>query len=278
MQKNTKKVQSNMNKLLKNTISYITYLKNDCNLNVSVHFSLSTINGMPKNIFMNLLPYNCHTNAYCIMAKNINHTKCLEHQKNILQKLQNKDYFCDVCHAQVYEYLYPIRNESTVIGYVAVSGYKPSDAIESNIINHELWNSVLDDHIPLELCNCVIPPLIIMLELILNISSKESDNEYSLLLQFLNEYHTHITLANLAKHFNRSKSHISHLFKKESGLTIRAYCNNLKLYDAKNLILNTDMSITQIAYESGFSNTSYFIELFKNKFGSTPLQYKQTHR
>ena len=275
MQQNTKKVQNVMNKLIKNITSYITYLQNECNLNVSIHFSKSAINSIPRNVFLKLLPYNSHNNSYCVMAKTINHSKCLEHQKNILEKSKNEDFLCEVCHANVLEYIYPIEINTDVLGYVAVSGYKPLDAIKKDIINHKLWSDALKTDVNIGLFDCVIPPLVVMLKLLLTKTLKETDNEYSLILQFLNEYHAGITLEHLAKHFGRSKSHISHLFKKECGVTIRAYCNNLKLLDAKNLLLNTDMSITRIAYETGFSNTSYFIDLFKEKFGETPLKFRQ---
>jgi hypothetical protein len=54
-------------------------------------------------------------------------------------------------------------------------------------------------------------------------------------------------------------------------MTIRAYCNALKLEDSKTLLLTTDYSITDIALDLGFSDTSYFISLFKKKYGISPL-------
>lgn len=265
-----------MDSLIVNIVSYLNYLNNDCKLNVSVHFKQNIFNHMHRNLASTILHYNSHKNAYCLMAKKTNHNKCLLNQENILTKCQSGETFCHVCHAEVYEYIYPIYKNDCVVGFIAVSGYRRNNPTECNILNFDLWGNFLETKIPFKLCNVLIPPLCIMLERALDIYSKENSNEYNQILQFLNEYHTNITLSDLARHFNRSKSHISHLFKKENGMTIRAYCNNLKLEDAKRLLLKTDLPITEIALNVGFNDISYFIHLFKNKFKITPFQYRQT--
>lgn len=264
-----------MNKLVTNIISYLEYLNGDCKLNVSVHFDREIFDRIPGDVVSMLLPYNNHVNAYCVMAKSINHYKCLDNQKNLLTKCQEGETFCYVCHAGVYEYIYPVCKGDSAVGFVAVSGYRQSDPGEYNILNHDLWENALGEEIPLRLCGSLIPPLCIMLEKMLLTCLKENGNEYNLILQYLNEYHTNITLSHLAKHFNRSKSYISHLFKKENGMTIRAYCNKLKLEDARKLLLKTDIPVTEIALDAGFNDTSYFIYLFKKRFGISPLQYKK---
>lgn len=267
-----------MDNLIASIISYLNYLNSDCKLNVSIHFDGDIFDRIPQDIVSMLLPYNNHTNAYCVMAKSINHHKCLLNQKKLLNKCQNGKPFCQVCHAEVHEYIYPICKDDYAAGFVAVSGYRQNNPIECNILNRDLWKNVLNAEIPLHLCASVIPPLCIMLEQMLQMCLKESGNEYNLILQYLNEYHTNITLSDLTEHFNRSNSHISHLFKKENGMTIRAYCNNLKLEDAKKLLLNSDITITEIAFDVGFNDTSYFIYLFKKKFGISPLQYRRKNQ
>lgn len=276
--KKYKESANKMNNLITNIISYLKYLNKDCGLNVSLHFDHGILNRIPKNILLQLSPFNCHTNAYCVMAKNIDLYKCLLNQKNLLNKCQNGEAFCHSCYAEVYEYIYPICIDSVAIGFIAVSGYKPFSPNKCNILNRDLWETLQDAEIPVNLYNSVIPPLCIMLEHLLQSNLKENGDEYNLILQFLNEYHTNITLSDLAKHFNRSKSHISHLFKKTNGETIRSYCNILKLEDAKKLLLNTNMPITDIAYNVGFNDTSYFISLFKSTFGITPLHYRRINK
>lgn len=263
-----------MDKLISNIISYIKYLNKDCGLSVSIHFDSDVFNCMPTRITDLLLPYNSHTNAYCVLAKKINYTKCLSAQKKLLKTCKKDEALCSSCHAGVYEYRYPILKNNQVAGYVAASGYRKNYTPEKDILNVNLWNS-LKEEMPAKLLNTLIPPLCIMAEQLLLSYSRETDNEYNMILNFLNEYHNNVTLSDLANHFNRSKSHISHLFKSKNGLTIRAYCNNLKLEDARNLLLNTDIPITEIAFDVGFNDTSYFIYLFKKKFGISPLKYRK---
>lgn len=274
MPKNIKKVQICMDNLIENIISYLKYLNGECKLNVSVHFEQNVFDYLPHRIVSLLLPYNSHTNAYCVMAKSVNHNKCILNQKDILSKCRKGQPLCNICHAGVCEYIYPIRKNNNMVGFVAVSGYRQKKTEDNLILNYRLWKSVLSKDVPVNLFSAVIPPLCIMLEQLLTKHSRLSGSEYSQILQFLNEYHTNVTLSDLAKHFGRSKSHISHLFKKENGMTIRAYCNRLKLGDAKKLLLTTDLPITEIAFNIGFNDTSYFISLFRKEFGITPLQYR----
>ena len=57
-------------------------------------------------------------------------------------------------------------------------------------------------------------------------------------------------------------------------MTIKEYCNNLKLEDARKLLAETNFSVTEIAYDSGFNDVSYFISLFKEKYGTSPLKFR----
>ncbi len=263
-----------MDNLITSIISYLKYLNGNCKLNVSIHYEQNVFDYLPQGIVSMLLPFNSHTNVYCVMAKSVNHNKCRLNQRDILSKCIKGHPFMNICHAGVCEYIYPICKSNDVVGYVAVSGYRQKKSEDTDILNYRLWKSVLSKEIPVNLLDAVIPPLCIMLEQLLMEHSRLNGSEYSLILQFLNEYHTNVSLSDLAKHFGRSKSHISHLFKKENGMTIRAYCNQLKLIDSKKLLATTDLPITEIALNVGFNDTSYFIALFRNEFGITPLQYR----
>ena len=267
-----------MDDLINNIVSYLKYLNKDCKLNVSVHFKSGIFERMTESMALSLLPYNSHTNSYCVMAKSRDYDKCQLNQKKILAKCEKNIPFCNVCHAEVREYIYPFYRNSDSVGFVAVSGYRADNPNLNNILSREIWENALDGRAKPELCDAVIPPLCIMMECALKKYLKAEANEYNQILQFLNEYHTDITLSDLAKYFSRSNSYISHLFRKNSGMTLRAYCNRLKLNDAKKLLLTTEIPVTEVAINTGFNDTSYFIRLFKEEFGITPLQYRYTTR
>lgn len=94
------------------------------------------------------------------------------------------------------------------------------------------------------------------------------------MLDFLRERHSDVSVDEIAKKFNFSKSYISHMFKKKSGRTLKEYCNILKINDAKVLLESSDMSVTEAAQMSGFNNFSYFIKVFKAMTGMTPLKWR----
>lgn len=264
-----------MNKLLYNITSYLEFLKNECSLSVSVHFDKANLQALPHSAWVKLLPYNSHENPYCMAVKKCNHEKCMQSQKDVRKICKSGEGFCRTCHAGVYEYIYPICKNTDVIGFIAVSGYRqpktPAQCIDKNLPSEFLS----DADIPVTLCESVIPPLGIIIGLLFTNYANKAKDEYNLILQFLNEYHSSITVSDLCKYFGRSKSHISHMFKSRSGMSISEYCNNLKLQDAKKLLLSTDFSVTQIAFDVGFNDVSYFIHLFKKKFGISPLKYRK---
>lgn len=88
-------------------------------------------------------------------------------------------------------------------------------------------------------------------------------------------YRGNITLADLAAHTYLSVSYISRSFRKYLGMTFTAYVNRVRLLQAMKLI-GSDKTITEIAYESGFSSTSTLIDAFKCFYGMTPGQYRRS--
>ena len=74
-------------------------------------------------------------------------------------------------------------------------------------------------------------------------------------------------------HFN--SDYFATLFKKHIGKTYYRYLTELKLEQAKKLILETDMSLSVICFKCGFGNQSNFLRQFKRSYGCTPTQMRQ---
>ena len=73
-----------------------------------------------------------------------------------------------------------------------------------------------------------------------------------------------------------SPSYFLHLFKEKSGYTHWLF-DKCQAAKAKELLIKTENSITDIAYEAGFSNFNYFSSVFKNIEGITPSEYKKKY-
>lgn len=82
-----------------------------------------------------------------------------------------------------------------------------------------------------------------------------------------------IELNFLAKKVGFSPNYLGQLFKKEFGVSYNEFLKNIRLKYAKNLLKHSDYSVAEIAKNSGFKTTSYFIQCFKEKYNITPKQY-----
>jgi two-component system, response regulator YesN len=83
-----------------------------------------------------------------------------------------------------------------------------------------------------------------------------------------------LSLEEVAKHVDRNASYLSHLLKTKQGQTFSSLLNQQRVKQAELLLLNSRLSIQQVAFETGFTNANYFSRSFKQKNGVTPREYK----
>lgn len=87
-------------------------------------------------------------------------------------------------------------------------------------------------------------------------------------------YGTISTIDEIADSCYINKSYMCRLFKKETGVTIFEYLNNIRINHACELLRSTPKSVTDIAAECGFSGISYFSRVFKANMECTPLTFR----
>lgn len=88
-------------------------------------------------------------------------------------------------------------------------------------------------------------------------------------------YKHNISLAELARIFSFTPNYCGHLFKQMTGITFNDYLNNLRVKHACKLLLSSNLSIREIAYDSGFNSLEYFYTTFKKFYGITPAKYRK---
>ncbi len=93
-------------------------------------------------------------------------------------------------------------------------------------------------------------------------------------LQYACQEYFSATALTAAKHCNLSYAYFSKLFKKTFKRSFVSHINDIRIAESKKLLLSTNKSITEIASETGFSTTSYFIQVFRQTVGETPYKYK----
>lgn len=75
-----------------------------------------------------------------------------------------------------------------------------------------------------------------------------------------------------------SKSYLCRIFKKKTGISPIRYLMNIRVEEAKKLLVSTDMRIVYIAEETGFNDISYFCAVFRGNVGLTPDEYRRVQK
>ena len=131
------------------------------------------------------------------------------------------------------------------------------------------------------------------LELLLNYSLRYYERQFNTRTNhhsdFVSQFHSQLkayynaglfselgipTVDYLGEQLHFSGSYLSDLLKKETGLSTKEHINQFIVEKAKDLLLQDQKSISEIAYSLGFNYPHYFSRLFKNKTGTTPNQFK----
>lgn len=87
-------------------------------------------------------------------------------------------------------------------------------------------------------------------------------------------YHEAFRLDDLAEALHLSKFYLSKLFHEETGSTLKGYVIAKRIRQACRLLETTAKSVEWIGAEVGIANSSYFVQLFKQEVGTTPLKYR----
>lgn len=86
-----------------------------------------------------------------------------------------------------------------------------------------------------------------------------------------------LSLNSLAAYMHISVHYLAHLFKSVTGTTVIEYRNELRLTQAKHLLVETSCTIGEIAERTGFSNATYFTEIFTRSERIPPSEYRKYH-
>lgn len=82
-------------------------------------------------------------------------------------------------------------------------------------------------------------------------------------------------LNDVAQEVGLNPEYFSRLFKNETGCNFSAYVTKTRMEAAKELLINTDMRVNEIALKVGYQNLAYFSRIFKKYVGITPFDYRK---
>jgi AraC-like DNA-binding protein len=104
-------------------------------------------------------------------------------------------------------------------------------------------------------------------------------NNFAPILSYINQNYNKINnIEEIADRFFISKFYLCHLFKEVTGLTLIQYLNKIKVQNACNMLVNTELSISEIGMECGFNSSMYFCKTFKQELKVTPREFRTRAR
>lgn len=95
---------------------------------------------------------------------------------------------------------------------------------------------------------------------------------------YIQTHYQDINTQELMDLFHFQKDYFNRLIKKKTGMTYSAYLQNIRLKNAKRLLLETELSVSEIAEQVGYHNKGYFYKIFTEKYGLTPAKYRDELR
>jgi two-component system, response regulator YesN len=109
---------------------------------------------------------------------------------------------------------------------------------------------------------------------VLNIKSDYSELTRKAIEYINSNYQRNISLNDVAGYLGINSTYLSHMFKEECKKGFVEYLNTLRVVKAKQLI--GSIKLKDIVHEIGFNNYNYFLKVFKDITGMTPVEYEET--
>ncbi|GGI47024.1 DNA-binding response regulator [Paenibacillus marchantiophytorum] len=112
-------------------------------------------------------------------------------------------------------------------------------------------------------------------------TSNEVKDNRSLYVQKVQDFaeknlHLDVSLRALADHVNLHPTHLSKIYKIETGQGISDYMSSLRMERACHLLRTTDKKVYEISMDVGYLDPAYFIKVFKRQFGLTPQEFRDS--
>ena len=276
------------NNIFKEIISYIDFLRGLGYKCVLSHFD-TRFEPYTQELYL----YEVHLSSVCYYLKQSKATEGRCHlQKMKLNSMDFDSPFYSSCYAGVEEYIFPVLFEGNDIMRIHISGYR--DTLKKSLYCKEKTRKMCDvgfikayselsPNPPSmdEALSFVKPLEYMIIELYKycrqnNQVISETKKLYLRAMEIINKsYQEKITVDSIAREMNYSPSYLRYIFKKEGDTTPNKQINAVRLENAKYLLLNTNLSVTEISFRCGFVDSNYFSTVFKERYGHPPKAYKR---
>lgn len=141
-------------------------------------------------------------------------------------------------------------------------------------MNNKLIQSILECQDIQQVCYTLLDNLEIYTESIFFRSGKSNKIIKEAAEYISAHFAEDLSLSILSEQLHLNPAYLSMLFKQITGHAFKEYLNQVRVEEAKRLLMDTDYSIIDIAVACGFTNQSYFTKVFKKETGMTPKQFR----
>ncbi|WP_223875912.1 AraC family transcriptional regulator [Paucilactobacillus kaifaensis] len=106
----------------------------------------------------------------------------------------------------------------------------------------------------------------------------QSSTKFELIKNWIRIHsHDKLSVDIVAREFKMTPVYLTRLFNEYENMTTIHFINSIKIEQAQELLLTTDLSIKEIAYELSFNNEKYFLRIFKKMTSLTPTKFKNSY-
>lgn len=165
----------------------------------------------------------------------------------------------------------------SILGRAAVEG-----GVDVNLVlekNLEYIEKVMQIDNQEELCAWISNALNSFIDLVYSTQDARKITQIRPAINYIDaNFDKQISLADIAHASHLSVSRLAHVFKEQMNITIIDYLTSVRIERAKQLLLATSQSCTEICFQVGYNNQSYFTRTFKELVGMSPRQFRENNR
>jgi len=130
-----------------------------------------------------------------------------------------------------------------------------------------------------EICNSKLKNLLVELHRTNINKSDNSSDAVNKIINYLKEnFRKEIKNNELSNLAGYHEYYLNRIFIKRTGTSMHKYILNLRINESKQLLVNTNMPISDIAFEVGFNSNTHFVTYFKKETSLTPFKYRRNFK
>ena len=239
-----------------------------------------------------------HEGAWCALmaGKSRSCANCLQAQEQLAQQATRQPHTI-VCGAGLCETMVPVRLGERLVGYLQTGQVFPKAPTEKQFDRtaklmaergidadrEEMRKAYFGTRsMPPKQHESVVKLLSIFAQHLAILSNqivlRQENSEPPAITKakrFIEEHQSEeISLSDVAKAVNTSSFYFCKMFRKITGINFTDYLSRLRIERAKNLLLNPNLRISEIAYEVGFQSLTHFNRVFKRIVGQAPTNFR----